>query len=213
MPNWCDNRITIHGPKKIIRKFDKIVNDPEGKQGILDFMYPMPKELRNTTSPTPEGSKQPVIDGYDNWYDWAVHNWGTKWDLNEFFGIHLHDPEDSDEATLEFSAQSAWAPPLGALFHFITENPEVQISCTYYEPGCDFMGIWDNGDDQCWTISETAPKSDDPWWTTPEGIRIDGAHGIVETMAHYEDEQETEAEQKVRELVVEKKAVNIGEDA
>ena len=29
----------------------------------------------------------------------------------------------------------------------------------------------------------------------------------------YEDEQETEAEQKVRELVVEKKAVNIGEEA
>ena len=37
MPNWCDNRITMHGPKKIIRKFDKIVNDPEGKQGILDL--------------------------------------------------------------------------------------------------------------------------------------------------------------------------------
>ena len=75
------------------------------------------------------------------------------------------------------------------------------------------MGIWDNGDDQCWTISDTAPKSDDPWWTTPEGIAIDGAHGIVETMEHYEAEEETEAEQKVRELVVEKKAVNIGEDA
>ena len=67
--------------------------------------------------------------------------------------------------------------------------------------------------DRCWSISETAPKSDDPWWGTPEGIELDGDFGITETMAHYEDEQETEAEQKVRELVVEKKAVNIGEEA
>ena len=32
-------------------------------------------------------------------------------------------------------------------------------------------------------------------------------------MAEWEAEQESEAEQKVRELVVEKKPVNIGEDA
>jgi hypothetical protein len=35
---------------------------------------------------------------------------------------------------------------------------------------------------------------------------------ITESMREWEDEQETEAEQKVRELVVDKKAVNIGEE-
>ena len=221
MPNWCDNRITITGPNKLIDKIEKIVKedgdeafaDSSEPKGLLQLMNPMPKELRDTTSPTPKGSKQPVIDGDDNWYDWAVHNWGTKWELCEFFGVDRQHLNDSlDESTISFSTQSAWAPPLNALDHFISENPEVGIHCTYYEPGCDFMGIWDNGDDQCWTISDTAPKSDDPWWTTPEGITIDGAHGIVETMENYEAEEETEAERKVRELVVEKKAVNIGED-
>ena len=104
MPNWCDNRITIHGPKKYIRKIDKIVNENANGKGLLDYMMPMPKELEDTTSPSSSAKKpQPVIDGYDNWYDWRVNNWGTKWELCEFFGIDLQDPEDSDEATISFS--------------------------------------------------------------------------------------------------------------
>jgi len=41
---------------------------------------------------------------------------------------------------------------------------------------------------------------------------LDEMFNITESMREYEAEQETEAEVKVRELVVEKKAVNIGED-
>ena len=52
MPNWCDNRITIHGPKKYIRKIDKIVNENTNGKGLLDYMMPMPKELEDTTSPS-----------------------------------------------------------------------------------------------------------------------------------------------------------------
>ena len=112
MPNWCDNRITIHGPKKYIRKIDKIVNENTNGDGLLNYMMPMPKELKDTTSPSSSAKKpQPVIDGFDNWYDWRVSNWGTKWELCEFFGMDLQDPEDSDEATISFSCQSAWSPP------------------------------------------------------------------------------------------------------
>ena len=93
-------------------------------------------------------------------------------------------------------------------------NTECSVKCTYYEGGMDYMGIWSSDEgDRCWTVSDTAPKSDSPWWGTPEGIEIDGDHGITDTMANYEDEQESEAEQKVRELVVEKKPVNIEEEA
>ena len=47
MPNWCDNRITIHGPKKYIRKIDKIVNENTNGDGLLNYMMPMPKELKD----------------------------------------------------------------------------------------------------------------------------------------------------------------------
>ena len=64
MPNWCDNRITIHGPKKYIRKIDKIVNENANGKGLLDYMMPMPKELEDTTSPSSSSdrSKEEVND-------------------------------------------------------------------------------------------------------------------------------------------------------
>jgi len=72
------------------------------------------------------------------------------------------------------------------------------------------MGIWDNGDDRCYQPSDY--KSDDKFFDNGDGKEIDDYFGITESMADWEAEQETEAEVKVRELVVEKKAVNIGED-
>ena len=60
MPNWCNNQVEISGPKKVIDQIQKIVdenhikddNDPNipEDQGLLDWMVPMPKELRHTTA-------------------------------------------------------------------------------------------------------------------------------------------------------------------
>ena len=89
MPNWCDNQVTITGPNSVIDKIEKIVRQEEDESmGLLNFMYPMPKELEDTTSPSSSVKKpQPMVDGYDNWYDWRCDNWGTKWDVNEFYGV------------------------------------------------------------------------------------------------------------------------------
>jgi hypothetical protein len=81
------------------------------------------------------------------------------------------------------------------------------IFATYYEPGCDFMGVWDSGDDRGYNPGDY--KSDDDFWTTEDGQLLDDNYGIVESKAEWEAEQETEAEIKVRELVVEKKAQNL----
>ena len=77
------------------------------------------------------------------------------------------------------------------------------------------MGCWDNGDDAC--VQPSNYKSDDTFWDAGLGLELDEMFNITESMAEWEAEQETEAEVKVRELVVEKKAQNldqlkIGED-
>ena len=71
MPNWCDNQVTITGSKSVIDKIEKIVRE-EGNidlsskekgesMGLLSFMYPRPKELEDTTSPSSSADKpQPV---------------------------------------------------------------------------------------------------------------------------------------------------------
>ena len=81
----------------------------------------------------------------------------------------------------------------------------------YYEGGCDFAGIWTDGHDDC--IAPSDYKADDFLNADRDTVvgQLDDCFGIGESMAEYEEEQETEAEKKVREFVVEKKAQNMPE--
>lgn len=215
MPNWCNNQITITGPNSVIDKIEKIVGEENSKDGLLNFFKQMPKELDGTTAPSSSADgPQPMVDGFDNWYDWRCENWGTKWEVCEFYGVdrqYLTETSEG-ESTISFAFDSAWSPPTDAYFNFIQENSDCSLRATYHEPGCDFMGIWDNGSDQCYTISDTAPDgSKDEFWDTDEGAELDDMFGITESMAEYEAELEAEKED-VTEYVKGNK-INIGEDA
>ena len=139
MPNWCNNSITITGPKdKITALYNEAIKDADNETGLLNAMMPMPKELEGTTAPS-EGP---------NWYDWRVSNWGTKWEVSSE-GLELS--EDGTEITGWFD--SAWAPPLGAFATFLEANEDCSLTCYYEEPGMDFAGKFsgDSGvyDDEC----------------------------------------------------------------
>ena len=220
MPNWCDNQITITGPNSVIDKIEKIVREEENidlsskekgeSMGLLNFMYPMPKELDGTTSPSSSADKpQPMVDGFDNWYDWRCENWGTKWDVNEFYGVDRQylTEQSEGESTISFGFMSAWSPPIGAYDKFMDRHP-VEIKAYYYEGGCDFMGEWDNGADDCYAPSDY--KSTDDFWQDGIGSTLDDVFNITESMAEYEAEQEAEKED-VHEYT-KGKAMNIGEE-
>jgi len=206
MPNWCDNQVTITGSKSVIDKIEKIANEEKGAGGLLNFFHPMPKELRDTTADGSEDEKLLEKYGYSDWYGWACDNWGTKWDISEFYGV------DREGDTITFAFSSAWSPPVGAYEYFLAKNEDCSLKAYYYEGGCDFMGVWDNGDDRCYTICDTAPDgSKDKFWETEEGEMLDEMFNITEPMAEYEAEQEAEKED-VHEYV-KGKAMNIGEEA
>jgi hypothetical protein len=214
MPNWCDNQVTITGSKSVIDKIEKIVREEENidlsskekgeSMGLLNFMYPMPKELDGTTAPSSSAKKpQPMVDGFDNWYDWRCENWSTKWDVNEFYGV------DRQGDTISFGFSSAWSPPIGAYEKFLEKNEDCSLKAYYYEGGCDFMGEWDNGIDDCYAPSDY--KSTDDFWNDGIGSTLDDMFNITEPMAEYEAELEAEKED-VHEYV-KGKAMNIGEEA
>ena len=214
MPNWCDNQLSITGPNSVIDKIEKIVREEENidlsskekgeSMGLLNFMYPMPKELDGTTAPSSSAKKpQPMVDGFDNWYDWRCENWSTKWDVNEFYGV------DRQGDTISFGFSSAWSPPIGAYEKFLEKNEDCSLKAYYYEGGCDFMGEWDNGIDDCYAPSDY--KSTDDFWNDGIGSILDDMFNITEPMAEYEAELEAEKED-VHEYV-KGKAMNIGEEA
>ena len=210
MPNWCDNQVSITGPNSVINKIEKIVNEEKDTEGLLQFMYPMPQELKDTTADGSENKEMIKKYGHSDWYGWATDNWGTKWDINEFYGVDRQEISD-DESTISFAFSSAWAPPTGAYQEFVDKHP-VSLEAKYYEGGCDFMGIWDNGDDRCYTISDSAPEgSKDEFWESGDGADLDDHFNITESMAEYEAEQEADKED-VHEYV-KGNPVNIGEEA
>lgn len=186
MPNWCNNNIEITGPK---HKLDKLLIGVKDGQ-FLNALYPMPKELEDTESSSDKEkmSKQPVVDGHNNWYDWRVNNWSTKWDVDPY-DDSIKVEGDGDNARLVFGFDSAWSPPIGACAKYLEDNDDVSIRLVYYEPGCDFMGVWEDFDDRCYTCSEDAPRSDSDFWETEDGRLLDDYMGIVENLLQYEEEQ------------------------
>ena len=148
MPNWCNNSITITGPKDKIEKLWQGATAEGDDGGLLNAMVPMPKELNGTTSPAPQPGQanyegpQPVVDGFDNWYDWRVSNWGTKWDVDTE-GLEFHEHSDG---TAEISGwfDSPWGPPLTALETYSAANEDVYIVEWYEEGGMDFAGHWNS---------------------------------------------------------------------
>ena len=214
MPNYCNNNIVITGSNSVIDKIEKIANGDKGD--LLQYFYPMPKALEDTTAPLQkDATKEEKAKakenlkkyGYDNWYDWRVENWGTKWDIMEFYNINRKEiGEDESEISLGFD--TAWAPALGAYEKFIDENSNCSLKAYYYEPGCDFMGEWDNGIDSCFEVAKYG--LDDDFWKQGIGSTLDDYFGITESMAQYLED--TMMDEEVYKYSKGEK-VNIGEDA
>jgi len=223
MPNWCDNQITITGPNSVIDKIEKIVKDENNnaENGLLQFFHPMPEELMETEAgPIAKTKKEKLARqirklefGAENWYDWRVNNWGTKWELCEFYGVdrqYLTEQNDG-ESTISFGFSSAWAPPIGAYEQFLADNENCGLKAYYYEGGCDFMGEWDNGHDDCYAPSDYNSESD--FWNDGVGSTLDDMFNITESMAEYEAEQEQDRLSEDVYKYSKGEKVNIGEDA
>ena len=199
MPNWCNNSINITGPADQIKTlWEQAQNNWKTENyGLLNAMVPMPGALKGTRSPSPDDGSQPFVDGHDNWYDWCVANWGTKWDVNDD-GLVFEDTEDG-YATISGWFESAWAPPIEAYNTFIENNEEIQLYATYEEGGMDFAGIYDNGDDDYMEgLSEVCNRIVRGTETLEEQSslfnRLDEEFDLVENRREYIEEQMEEEE-------------------
>jgi len=188
MPNWCNNNIEISGPKSKLLKLKAGAEKGE----FLNTLFPMPEALEGTTADGSENKELLAKTGFSDWYGWRTSNWSTKWDVD------VHDEsisfrhellgEKDGPATLSFGFDSAWSPPIGAVATYLEDNEDVSIRLTYYEPGCDFMGVWEDFDDRCYTCSDYDSESD--FWETDDGELLDGYMNIVENLQQWEQEEE-----------------------
>ena len=155
MPNWCNNSFSITGNIESIKDlWDTAQTADNGSFGLLNAIMPMPVELEGTTAPSESG---------DNWYNWRVNNWGTKWDVTDE-GLEFIDHGDGT-ASISGWFDSAWAPPIGAYEQLAADFDSCVIECSYYEPGMDFGGFWssENGDEYFDNLDEMLKQPVDTW--------------------------------------------------
>lgn len=181
MPNWCSNTLTLRhdDPAMIARAKAAFVS---GK--FLSEFIPVPRELSDTTSPNRDQVSVDALReryGYADWYDYCVNEWGTKWDIGDDSGVQTWDDHE-----LIVYFDSAWSPPIAAYEKLMDLG--FSVYATYYEPGCAFAGIFEDGVDDYYDLS--GMDSGDVQQQLPQ--ELDEAFGISESMAEYESEQEDE---------------------
>ena len=124
----------------------------------------------------------------ENWYDWRVEHWGTKWEVNDPVFI-LQDDFDGKMTRLICFFDTAWSPPLDAYEHFLAQDGGCEIEAYYCEPGCQFAGVFINGGHKEICDEEfDAPieKRSDLWWMIDEHMGLDDIY----EMTHEDDEED-----------------------
>ena len=139
MPNHCMNRVEVYGDKDQVKELKESVDGETN----FDFkkIVPIPKELIDTTAPTPEpdsfeSRRLRKLHGADNWYDWSINNWGTKWNS-------YHDEVEYDgEESLVYKFDTAWSPPEPVIHALREKFEDLSISAFFDEPGMQIAGYY-----------------------------------------------------------------------
>lgn len=119
MPNHVTNRIKITGdPDTVKHILNKIKSDEFGV-GTVDFekIIPMPENIFRGNL----GLRERKLYGKNNWYDWSVANWGTKWNAYGFDS----NIDYSKEKEIRFL--SAWSAPHPVIARLAEMFPSVKF--------------------------------------------------------------------------------------
>ena len=71
MPNWCENRLTVEGAKKVVQQFKQLAK-PKGDKADSDLslasLYPIPEGVYQGDLGPEESQRY----GKNNWRDWCI---------------------------------------------------------------------------------------------------------------------------------------------
>jgi hypothetical protein len=173
MPNWVYNSLSIEGDPALIADVKRMLNRPfvqkhdnwnmETRQmEVKDFTYSNPvfafHNIYNHTQDgvsdeeymkQPDHSKSPLDFSGNNWYDWNVTHWGTKWDVAINDDKEYSDTElmEETETSLAYRFNTAWSPPMPAIAKLSEQYPTLVFTLSYEEEtGWGGETVFTNGD-------------------------------------------------------------------
>lgn len=184
MPNWCNNTATFHNDDvgevdKLYDYLKKVQEDEKSEQGLFSYFLPIPKEET------------------DNWYDWCVSNWGTKWEAS------LYGVSREDDNSIIISFDTAWAPPTG-FYEYLARHTEFYVNAKYIEEGMGFIGGNDGGEDFYYEYSDLQSLDEIPedlveYWNLRERLEeweeeslTEALHELIEGFDSMQNDEQIE---------------------
>lgn len=150
MPNHVTSVIVVTGPESDVSAFAnahfKKIN--EGHWFNFETIIPRPDSVAKTVScnvltPQQQADQDAAFaeTGFRDWYSWACHNWGTKW--NSYCG----KIQERAEGRLKFRFQTAWSFPEPIFDALLVRYPALQFDCACFDEGDNFAGKGRYGED------------------------------------------------------------------
>ena len=153
MPNWCWNNLQVTCTEEHVAELQDFV---EKSTSIKDTEFSFQGTLFR-------GDRE-------DWYNWSLDNWGTKWDACEPY------INESEAQCFSVSFDSAWAPPCNWIQNIMHKYTNLEFELEYDEPGCCFAGIL--------TVHKAKDIFIDDFYDT------DSASECCEAKVFYEDDED-----------------------
>lgn len=160
MPNWVYNGLTIEGNPDEVNKLVKQMNQPFKMVHDSWNMETHQQEKKLVTYPNPVFAfwniiKPTDMDAYmaqpekweggpitfegNDWYNWNIRNWGTKWDVavsanEEHPDTYMEGPTaNGDNLVVYYNFNTAWGVAEQALTNLSSQYPTLLFTLSYEE--------------------------------------------------------------------------------
>jgi hypothetical protein len=97
-----------------------------------------PTDMEAYDSQPKHDPDKPIDFSGDDWYNWNVRNWGTKWDVavsstETYPDTTVEDTANGENHVVHYNFQTAWARPMGALAKLSEQYPDLLFTLSYEE--------------------------------------------------------------------------------
>jgi hypothetical protein len=146
MPNWVHNHVEIRGERHSVLHFVSFI---KGKKSDVSFDFnsviPIPEALMDSEAHTYGGENSKARNelreklrneyGFHNAIEFAVANWGTKWNACECAEVELDETDKTDTKAI-YTFDTAWSHP-EPIFKALSEKFAALTFEVYHTEECD----------------------------------------------------------------------------
>lgn len=143
MPNHTASRLSILGEEETIKELVEFVKGEGDNFFSFEKIKPAPDHIFQ--GELDQSAKEKY--GKNNWYDWNVENWGTKWGAYDQKQVEIFNSSnalkyicDKSYALADYYFSTAWSPAIPVILELSGKYPKVIIQYSYVDEGYFFAG-------------------------------------------------------------------------